>query len=308
MISVIIPYRNAAATLDRAIRSVVEQTEGEWELLLVDNNSTDGGAQAAAAWQARYPARITCLRETRPGAPHARNCGLAAARGELVQFLDADDELLPTKTAHQLRLMKRYSNGPIGGGYYYHDLRGWIREIRPSEESTWVSLTAGRIGITSSMLFRRAEVEAVGGWDPTLAGSQEYDLLFRLAKAGYLPRPDPALLTRVYQQPGSIGRSDRAVQLRAVYDLRARIHDYLATEQTALFKQEQTPLDYHLFKSIRDLGVGEGVPIFHRHFPTGYHLPAEAPIGRLYAAVYRMLGFRVAGLVWAVWRKVVKSN
>ncbi len=304
MTSIIIPYRNAAATLDRAIRSVLAQTEMDWELLLVDNKSVDNGPNIAAGRQALHPTRITCLREDRPGAPHARNHGLAAAQGEFVQFLDADDELLPDKLSHQLTLARAYPTGPIGGGYYYHDLKGRITKVTPGEESIWVSLMAGRVGITSSMLFRRDQLTAVGGWDPTLAGSQEYDLLLRLARAGFLPRPDPALLTRVHQLAGSIGRSDRGVQLRAVYELRARVYAYLTTEEAIIFGREQTKLDYHLFKSIRDLGVREGLPIFRRHFPAGYRLPPAAPIGRLYKAAYRLARFRAAGWVWAGWKRV----
>lgn len=105
-VSVLMPVRDRAGPLREAVASVRAQTRGDWELLIVDDASTDGSAAAAAALAAADP-RIRALALPRPhGAAGARNAGLAAARGRYVAFLDSDDAWHPDKLARQLAFMR----------------------------------------------------------------------------------------------------------------------------------------------------------------------------------------------------------
>src|SRR6478736_3287941 len=90
--SVVIPTYNRASTLPRAIRSVLEQTYADVELVIVDDGSTDDTAEVVGAFA---DARITYLRQTNRGVSAARNAGAAAATGDFIVFLDSDDQLLP---------------------------------------------------------------------------------------------------------------------------------------------------------------------------------------------------------------------
>jgi glycosyltransferase involved in cell wall biosynthesis len=99
-VSVIIPAYNAQAFLERAIRSVERQTFTDLEILVVDDGSTDGTAEVADSF-----AGVRCVRRPHLGEAATRNQGLEEARGELVAFLDADDEWLPEKLARQLEFM-----------------------------------------------------------------------------------------------------------------------------------------------------------------------------------------------------------
>ena len=92
MISIIVPIYNAETYLPACIESVQAQTVNEWQLLLVDDGSTDGSLRIAQAYAAK-DRRITVLPETHAGQSAARNKGLEQAKGEFIAFLDADDAL-----------------------------------------------------------------------------------------------------------------------------------------------------------------------------------------------------------------------
>ena len=164
-VSVIIPAWNAARTLVRAVESVQRQTYPDWELLLVDNRSTDETpALMRQLVAADATGRTRFLSEARPGASHARNLGLANATGTWMQFLDADDELLPHKFAHQLTHLPP---GPewIISGYRVDDPTGLLGDVPPHPDP-WRGLVHGfRIGYTSSNLYHRRALERIGGWD-----------------------------------------------------------------------------------------------------------------------------------------------
>ncbi|MDR1464384.1 MAG: glycosyltransferase [Oscillospiraceae bacterium] len=100
--SAVVPFYQAAGTLRACADSVLAQTEPRWELILVDDGSTDAGA-ALADELAAGDARIRVLHQKNRGVSAARNAGLAAARGEYVSFLDADDWLEPAAAAELLR-------------------------------------------------------------------------------------------------------------------------------------------------------------------------------------------------------------
>jgi glycosyltransferase involved in cell wall biosynthesis len=100
-VSILLPFRNAADTLDAAITSMAGQTFGNWELLLIDNVSTDGSPAIAKRWADRDP-RIRLLHETHIGIAHALNTGLAHAQGRYIARMDADDISHPQRLAKQV--------------------------------------------------------------------------------------------------------------------------------------------------------------------------------------------------------------
>lgn len=127
LVSAITTFLNGKRFLGEAIASVLAQTYPNWELFLVDDGSTDGATDIAKAYAARYPDRIRYLEHEghrNRGISASRNVGLAAARGEYVAFLDADDVWLPEKLADQVSLLEGQPDVGLmyGNTLYWH---GW---------------------------------------------------------------------------------------------------------------------------------------------------------------------------------------
>ena len=115
-VSIIMPCYNSAQFIDEAVCSVINQSYLDWELLICDDESTDGSKQIAEGWAKKDP-RIQVLQNRfKKGAPGARNTCLSAAQGRYIAFLDSDDVWLPNKLEAQLRFME-YTKAPFVFGY-----------------------------------------------------------------------------------------------------------------------------------------------------------------------------------------------
>ena len=104
-VSVIVPLYQSRAYVAAALDSVLAQTLGDLEVIVVDDGSTDGGGEIVRGYVEREP-RVRYMREENAGPAAARNVGIAAARGAAVAFLDSDDLWLPEKLARQLPLLR----------------------------------------------------------------------------------------------------------------------------------------------------------------------------------------------------------
>lgn len=244
LISVIIPCYNSELYVGKAIESILKQSFRDFEIIIVDNNSTDATVAIAQSYVQANPDLITLLHESKPGAPFARNRGLLAASGQWLQFLDSDDEILPEKLAHQFQLAKKSQQTDLVVGSFY--------EVRQTDEGIskkivpvlpghpWKGLIKSSLGKTSSMLWKREAVLAAGGWNEQLTSSQEYDLLFRMlqndVKIEYCELPE----TIHHVVANSISRSennDRMAQILDNYvNLRMGIKNYL--EQKGKYTRE----------------------------------------------------------------------
>ena len=114
-ISVILPTFERARLLPRSIRSVLAQTFTDWELVVVDDGSTDNTAQVVQDW-CRKTSRIRYLHQDNRGVGAARNLGIQHARGCYIACLDSDDEYLPKHLETRLNLLRRHRLDLVQGG------------------------------------------------------------------------------------------------------------------------------------------------------------------------------------------------
>jgi glycosyltransferase involved in cell wall biosynthesis len=184
--SIILPTFNRDRLVPEAIRSVVAQTEVDWELIVVDDGSEDGthGLETVC----RSDARIHYVRQDHAGRSVARNHGFSHARGEFICFLDSDDRYLSTALATHA---KAFAGGRIGltiGGYQYIDEAGAVvGERRPWTECDMLAPEAWLFNcyaMPGSVVVRREWFERVGGFDFGVETGEDWDLFLRLSFAG----------------------------------------------------------------------------------------------------------------------------
>jgi len=247
MISVIIPCYNVALYIDRAIKSVYNQTYRNWELILVNNNSTDDTEIILEKYRQQHPDKIKVLTEFRHGACAARNRGLHEAKGEWIQFLDADDELLSTKLERHLAICVENTTDVVFGAYSrsYGDHE---EIIIPYMDNIWIALIKSLLGITSSIFWKKECLLNINGFNENLTSSQEYDLLFRLLKTLTRLAYDLEVSTVVHISENSISRPGNRRKLKSVLlnllDLRCQIKQYLVDRE--VFSKEVS-LEYNKY-------------------------------------------------------------
>ncbi|MGF1524073.1 MAG: glycosyltransferase family 2 protein [Leptolyngbyaceae cyanobacterium] len=183
LISVIIPAYNAERTLGEAIASVMQQTHPNWELIVVDDGSTDNSRQVVHGFQ---DDRIRLLTGANRGVAIARNRGIEQAQGDYLAFLDADDIWMPDKLAAQLAALQTQPEAALAYSWcdYIDNAGRWLCPGKRSivqDDAYEQLLIANFLENASTPLIRRSALAAVGGFDPTLRCSQDRDLYLRLA-------------------------------------------------------------------------------------------------------------------------------
>jgi glycosyltransferase involved in cell wall biosynthesis len=175
LVTVIVAAYNGERFLSQALESVFSQDYDPFEVVFVDDGSTDGTGEIAQSFPVRY------LHQENQGLPAARNAALRVARGELVAFADDDDLLPPSKlTVQALFLSTHPGTGCVLGR------QEWIVEDgvqAPELKRDPIFGELGGIQLVSAM-FRRAVLDGLGGFDPTYRYAEDRDLFVRMRERG----------------------------------------------------------------------------------------------------------------------------
>ncbi len=180
-VTVIIPTYNRAWILERAVSSVLAQTFSDFELIIVDDGSTDATSEVIAG----YGEKIISIYQENQGVSAARNAGICAAKGDYIAFLDSDDAWMPEKLSVQVAFMEAHPELMI-----CQTEEIWIRNNRrvnpkvkhrkPSGDIFIPSLSLCLVSPSAVMMHRRL-FDRVGLFDGSFPACEDYDLWLRVA-------------------------------------------------------------------------------------------------------------------------------
>ncbi len=192
LVSIVIPTYNRGHVLERAILSVLRQTYKDFELIVVDDGSFDSTSRLLS----EYEGKIKVLFQKNRGVSAARNLGIRHSRGDLIAFLDSDDEWLPDKLAKQAALFdpgKRF--------FVSHTDEIWIRAGKELHQKKIHRKQGGQFFVRalerclispSSVMISLCLLDTVGWFDEALPAAEDYDLWLRLTafhEVDFVPEP-----------------------------------------------------------------------------------------------------------------------
>ena len=253
LVSIVIPTYNCERYIRETVQSIVDQTMADWELVIVDDGSTDATVDIAR----KLDPRIQVLEQANAGVCVARNRGFEASRGRFLCFMDHDDIWYPEKLARQMGWMERRPE--LGVVYsnciFWHARDGAFptpAQMRPADDADvldlpftgWVyhQFMLDSCALTSSAMIRREALDACGLFDVDLPYSEDWDLFLRLSRHYQFAQMHwPSTLYRQHQKQGS--RVARSRDYRSELLLRA--------EQTwGLTGPDGTPVDQRRFRQL----------------------------------------------------------
>lgn len=215
-VSVIIPTHNRRAMLREALSSVAAQRGSSFEVLVVDDGSTDGTWQDLSGHDlSAHFADIRAVRTERRGPAAARNRGIALARGRLIAFLDSDDLWMPEKLARQSLFMRNNPDCLISqtGETWMRDGRsvnpGQRHRKRPGD--IFIDSLRTCLISPSAAILRRELLDEVGGFDEDMAACEDYDLWLRILARHEVGLLDEPLTVRRAGHPGQLSATVAAL-------------------------------------------------------------------------------------------------
>jgi glycosyltransferase involved in cell wall biosynthesis len=223
-VSVIVPAYNSEQYLDEAIESVLSQSFPHWELLIVDDGSTDRTSDIARRHAVRRPGQVVCLEHpghANRGQSASRNLGMARARGEYLAFLDADDVWMRDKMKWQVDLLELHPAAAMtyGPSQYWHswspteaqrptdfvqDLQTGAGLIHPPHLLETYLSSPATTPMPTAVMVRRAVAQALGGFDDTCRTPYEDQVFWAKVALEYPIYVDAECLARYRRHAASV--------------------------------------------------------------------------------------------------------
>jgi len=272
-VSVIIPNYNYAQYVGDAIESVMAQTYNDFELIIVDNGSTDNSRLVLEGYEKKYAPQLKVVFQENRGQAGSRNRGIKESKGDLIAFLDADDVWMPNKLEEQVELFGNQDIGLVYSGFWLSDEklnRIKVQKAKYRGDLLPLFATAGSEAIVrggeSNAIIRRECIEVVGDFDEELDGSTGWDLYRRVASCYKIDYVDlPLMIYRNHGNNLTIRDKKMYKQIRlhvkkmfedplssSIWHLKkkglAQMH--FGTAATCFFSKQYIPLLYHLIYAL----------------------------------------------------------
>ncbi len=248
IVSVIIPTYNRAHLIGRAIQSVLNQTYQDFELIVVDDGSTDNTEEIVKDFQNKDE-RIKYIYQNNQGASGARNTGIKNAKGKYIAFLDSDDEWLPEKLEKQIQLFKNSKKknlGFVGCNVLVVDEQTNKRyEYKtPKYKNVFQRLLENNfIRSSSSVMVKKSVIDNVGLFDESLKNANDWEMWIRIAQKYDFDFVDEPLF-KYYWHGGNITRT--AGNLKKI-----QYREYILIKHKNLYKKH--PKAYSI--TLRNIGT-----------------------------------------------------
>lgn len=226
MLSIIMPCYNQAQYIDEAIQSVVRQTYKDWELIIVDDGSTDDSFSIAKRY-AQSDSRIQVHSQENGGPSKARNNGARLAIGKYLLFFDSDDIILPTLLEEGIRYMEDNENCAL----FYPRVRyfGSRNEEEKLRFTSYKNMLC-EASILCTSIIRKTDYERIGGFDESMRGYEDWEMFIRLLYHNdFVCQSEKILFKyRIHRHEGSVNlqairRSKEIIEY--IYDKNRAIYD-----------------------------------------------------------------------------------
>lgn len=228
-ISVLLPVRNGAGCVGAALESLLGQSFGDFEVIAIENGSTDATLEVLQNWALR-DARVRVLQLPEGGIVEALNAGLAQARGGFIARMDADDVCAPERLERQTEHLRRRGETGLVSCLVRHRGCGerqagyatyveWTNSLRTHEEISLHRFVESPL-VHPTVLFRREAAERLGAWR---AGEfpEDYELWLRWLEGGVRMEKVPEVLLEWSDRPGRLSRTDARYDRRAFFGCKA---------------------------------------------------------------------------------------
>jgi hypothetical protein len=308
LVSIIIPCRNGAQWLAEAIESCLAQSWTEREVIVVDNGSSDRSLAVAQ----RYEPAVVTLQCHQPGASAARNLGLQRARGDFIQFLDADDVLGPHKIEAQLERLASAPPGLVATGAWAR-FRHNPHEAVFSAEPVWADLEPEEFLISSwrgggmmpnfAWLAPRAVIDQAGPWNERLSLNDDGEFFCRvaLASSGIVFCGDARGYYRSAAGPTLSRRRDQEALASAFEAIALSCDRLLQRDDTAVVRMAcATHYQRFVFEAYPE--VPELVAAAERHVAQFGGSDLRIGGGRLFRFISQWFGWKLGKRCQLAWR------
>jgi len=297
LVTVIIPCFNSENTIGNCLRSIFSQRYRQIEVICINDGSSDKTLEKLNELKPSSPFPFTILDQQNKGACSARNEGLKLAKGDYIQFLDADDELKIHKIEDQINYIQEKKEvdlliAPFERRYCDSDTS--IVEIK--KEDYWTSLIVGRAGYTTSNLFSRNIVNQIGGWDELMKSSQEAELMFRIFQKSDKVVFFDKVGTVKNELSTSISFTKRDQNWERAILLRMKMWEFLKHEKLLTDAREQglKQIVFDCTRILYSTNQTKALELYKAYIQGKFKPVTSWATSTLYIFVYSLLGFRFA--------------
>ena len=240
LVTVIIPTHNRVSLVQKAIASALNQTWKNIEILVINDASTDDTGTELKKLQNNNNSIRVIKNNISMGGAEARNQGIKNANGKFIAFLDDDDTWEPTKISKQMFLLESNPDcSVVSCWYYFRSSIPFIKQVYKPKNifDERPILNKNSLGGASNYLIKKQYLDDIGGFDPSLKGGQDWDLLIRLFYKGPLLVYEEPLVnyfahagTRITTNTHSIYSGRRQMYFKYLKKMDVQTKDYFLAE------------------------------------------------------------------------------